>query len=106
MFISILVRYFAYIDTTKCLKTIIKSHNSGHSSNSNNPSYLSPYDIITSIFGFVRRRNYFRCYIENKWNETIYEIIQKEVVYPIEFMLYVNDVICHFKGNQFGIEPS
>ena len=106
MLLSIRMRTFIYIGTTNCLKTRLRTHNSGHGALATEPSYLRSYALLAYICGFGGGRNDLRYYIERNWKERRDEFIGNGVIDVRETAMGGNEVIHRLSEAQIGIAPT
>jgi hypothetical protein len=107
MLISLRIRTFTYIGTTKCLSSRLRAHNAGYGATSTEPTHLRPYALLAYVCGFGGGRTDLRFYIENKWKEKRDDVLgQGSVVDARQLALCANDVISSINATQFGISPS
>ena len=106
MLMSLRMRGYIYIGTTKSIRRRLREHNSGFGSASTEPTYLRPYALIAYICGFGGGRSDLRLHIENRWKRKRDELIGNGVSDFQTIALSANTIIHSLNEEQFGIAPS
>ena len=81
----------------------LRTYNSGHGSKSSEPPHLLPYSLFAFICRF-NRNNSLMLYIEQKWKEKRYSLINQGINYLREWANVGNEIANLDYNNYDGID--
>ena len=105
MLISIQTRDFFYIGKTKDLNEQLRSHQSGHGSQTSCPDHLHPYAFFAYICGF-NGNNLMMLYVEQKWKHFVNEIRSQGLNDPRIWASSGSNKILNLNLSNFGINDT
>ena len=105
MLLSIVRPTYSYIGETKCIRSRLEQHNSGHGSSSTEPAYLRPFGVLAFICGFNGEKP-LRRYVEKKWKERRDDLIRDGINDYRQWARVGNEVIENLNQQELNTEKS
>ena len=104
MLVSIRHPDFAYIGTTKCLRSRLVLHNSGVGAIETAPAHLRPFGLYAYVCGFGGQRSDLRYNIETRWKQECNFLKERGIEDPRMWAKSVTRVISHISNrpNSYG----
>jgi hypothetical protein len=100
--ISVRSMDYTYIGQTMCIRTRLRSHNSGYGSSSTEPVHLRPFALMAFICGFDGRKR-LREFVEYMWKQRRDQLIRRGIHDPRMWVRCGEDVIREVNVNDLRL---